>query len=68
MWLIGFEFESNFLLKKHQKTNNFIKKFVIDKSCAIEAISYPVELTDDVSKREDIFNNKLSLERCIGWK
>tara|TARA_R100001443_G_scaffold18407_1_gene29340 strand:+ start:1091 stop:1795 length:705 start_codon:yes stop_codon:yes gene_type:complete len=56
MWLIGFEFESNFLLKKHQKTNDFIKKFVIDKSCAIEAISHPVELTDNSGKRENIFN------------
>mgnify|MGYP003319654717 FL=1 len=56
MWLIGFEFESNFIFKKHQKTNNFIEKFVLDKSCAIEAISYPVELTNDVNKTKDIFN------------
>jgi len=56
MWLIGFEFESNFILKKDQKINNFIKEFVLDKTCAIEAISYPVELTNDIDKRKKIFN------------
>tara|TARA_Y100000592_G_C5351622_1_gene259128 strand:- start:43 stop:741 length:699 start_codon:yes stop_codon:yes gene_type:complete len=55
MWLIGFEFESNVFFKKYQVPNNFIKKYVKDKTCQIEGVSYPVLLTDEIEKRNHVF-------------
>ena len=55
MWLIGFEFESSMFVKKHQVPNNFIKKFVKDRTCYIEGISYPVLLTDKIEERNKVF-------------
>jgi hypothetical protein len=55
MWLIGFEFESNVFFKKYQVPNNFIKKYVKDKTCYIEGVSYPVLLTDEIEKRNHVF-------------
>ena len=56
MWKIGFEFELNSLEKKYIKPTSFIKKFVDDESCYIEAISNPIDLTLDKQKQEKIFD------------
>jgi len=56
MWKIGFEFELNSLEEKYIKPTSFIKKFVKDESCYIEAISNPIDLTRDKQKQEKIFD------------
>ena len=56
MWLIGFEFEFNKIKKEHIRSTKFIEKWVKDKTCYIEAVTYPVELLPDNKKRNIIFD------------
>ena len=44
MWKIGFEFEFNKINKDYIRSTDFIEKWVKDKTCYIEAVTYPVKL------------------------
>ena len=56
MWKIGFEFEFNKIKKEYIRSTKFIEKWVKDKTCYIEAVTYPVELLPDNKKRNIIFD------------
>tara|TARA_B100001175_G_scaffold90750_1_gene76559 strand:+ start:1213 stop:1863 length:651 start_codon:yes stop_codon:yes gene_type:complete len=56
MWKIGFEFEFNKIRKEYIKSTGFIEKWVKDKTCYIEAVTYPVELLPDNKKRNIVFD------------
>ena len=76
MWKIGFEFEFNKINKEYIRPTEFIEKWVNDKTCYIEAVTYPVELLPDSKKRNIIFdlinkdriilNSGMSGENCGG--
>ena len=56
MWKIGFEFEFNKINKDYIRSTEFIEKWVNDKTCYIEAVTYPVDLLPEGKNRDCLFN------------